>query len=316
LTLVPATNGLSARVQWGGGPAFGEAEYEASANYVWQAQVNIVQVNVVTPTFVPGNIYGNGEGQLNQVNTLRFKSIVSLHSGIVNGKNVPVPGISYSALVTLIGPDGNKGVSKIKVGFVQDLNLARYQVTYGTRSGIAAYAADPGNPAGAAIAVGSTYWDTIDNLDPNNPWYDMRESALFQGSKSSSVKTITSEDSPEVFPPVAWGPPGLGQANISALNVHFDFALYVAAQSVDPDTTNAPVVAQALSSWSFDASGAIGGGNGLPWTPGASAGIRVPLGFTPLRNGFNPLAGDAQVQGAYLRYNDLQNNHMVFVPST
>jgi len=110
-------------IKWNGGPQVGKAVYQASQGYIWDLNVNVVQVTVGNPDlpaqpFAPGTPFDAG------TRTVRQTDRKAIASGTVTG-------LSWQAKVTLNGPEQGRGVKFMRVGFVQNADDTRLTGTYG-----------------------------------------------------------------------------------------------------------------------------------------------------------------------------------------
>jgi hypothetical protein len=193
-----------------------------------------------------------------------------IYSGNFPGGQV---GLSWKASVTLIGPGANrdKGVGKIKVGFIQQATITNKGVRF----------PNSGKTLKSSAADNKPYLDRTENQ--TDPFYSIRPSALLNGSVASSG-TIESSDTPQFpFPlelPIAGGGRDKSPDLITS---HANFTLDVAAvttaanvQLFWQDNPSNPYWVEATAtggrtpagvSWYFDASGTLGNARGgYVWT--------------------------------------------------
>ncbi|HEX5243848.1 MAG TPA: hypothetical protein VFW23_11350, partial [Tepidisphaeraceae bacterium] len=245
------TNNSDVDIQWGTGPAVGEAIYEASPDFIWSLGVNIVKVTISNPT--------NGDPD--------FKGGVPFDGGVIGGPQAPQrqiklvasgnPALQWNAQVTLAGPNNNHGVDLINVGFVQDLTITSFSGTY-----------TGGFVRSARKIVGQTFWDTIDRTEAgetgnySDKRYSTNRFATFDTASSAPGGTLTREisslDTPESGPPLYYFP---GERILTSVSLSWDFTIYLTATTKEKQNgSDGTYVSQAMAKWSFNGSGTIGAG--------------------------------------------------------
>jgi hypothetical protein len=253
-TVVQSDPGSSQQqIKWGAGPNVGTIEYQASDYYGWSRNVYIVNVAISgpegAPTFTPGTPYDGGT--IGTINSGLCKRIWS-------GTNTN-PGMQWSAAITLTGPDGNKGVTNIKVGFVQDVYVAADAAVYKSgdiltddMQGNEYLDADP-NASPATLP----YYDSntvADQFVIGGPW---RAQAVFvPTSPSDTTATIGGDDTPYGGPPVV--NPGDASDPLVSMSLKFVYTTYVVAQTLNTQNGAGGVyTALADANWVFRADAAI-----------------------------------------------------------
>jgi hypothetical protein len=251
----------SVSVKWKNGADIGKVIYQANANYVWDLEVNIVEVKVETPPLPPGQTTPFARGTVQQgADTLTQKRITSEGA---------VPGLSWGAKVTFTGPvnqripnqNVQRGINRLRAGFVQNLTVSKHRGIY----------------VGGATAVSSLaetkYWDTRDrnsDLDQDYPekFYSVVPAALFNPKPGDQTGTIAESDSP------LGGPPKFKGTRLQRMELDWDFDLFVAVVTNDERMGGDDVyTAEASVKWEFNATGNIVD-DVLTWQ-GDGAGITV-----------------------------------------
>jgi hypothetical protein len=269
-------------IQWNAGPLVGKASFQANANYIWDLEVNDVQVVVAPPdnatTFTLGTVVDAKNGIRHNVTTTGVQ---------VGDKTV---GIKWQAKVTLNGPNGNLGVDHIKAGFVQNLTVTKLSGTYADNAGTFVSDLQTGKINGG---TDNTYWDKQDGFD--GIFYTDLVSGFFaDATKTRNSKTITSVDRPNDGPPNTMN----GHA-LTAMDLVWDFKLFVVAQTTDTsNTANAVVASQSLAQWQFNGSGPINQGI---WAGNLN-------GVTMTSDWVAQGADSPQPKTTAPRFNDLVNN--------
>ncbi len=233
-TIETGANTSDATIMWNSGPVQGEAAYMVNSNYQWDVDVNVVAVTVSTPTsaFKIGTVIATPPGQVVHHQNSQVEGI---RIGAGSSTAGQTPGISWSANVVLAGPDGNRGVSQIQVGFIQDQDFYSAIGTYTDGSTLTSDVAQEIVEAGGAILDQS-------KTAAFGAWYDTSSTALFQNASSSNLsQTISSNDSPGDIIPL-WNPQQT-TANVNGsvpiLNhttLFYDFELRVVAATKDMAT--------------------------------------------------------------------------------
>lgn len=248
-------------IQWGTGGQVGAAVYQASADFTWGLESNIVKFDVTGPNkpFTPGvindggvgtGIYGLGTRTPRQVSN---KIVTSQRPG------VDPPGMQWTATVTVTGashgkddPHPNRGVDFMNIGFVQNVVITDLRGTY-TQPGVS----NPGTVTLAATNVeGQTIWDTINRGTPDprthqitysrngldngvytDPRYDIRPQSLFDNASSTGqgvlTKDIKSSDAPFSGPPTHSFPYTIYDWPLTSTNLVWNFTVYVTAATTD-----------------------------------------------------------------------------------
>jgi hypothetical protein len=176
------------------------------------------------------------------------------------------PALAWQAEVTLNGPDGNKYLDQIKVGFHQTVTIVHDRGKDAT-------------PGEKSSMEGSTYLD-VDPKIGERPWYSIKPStytadipAIFTGAAKPTV--IAANDSPRPLPILFWTQ---GKFYATDVEVSDNFNLSVAAATTDTGFDK-HLFAGATAAWSLNADGTVqlnGNSSGSIWTPGTKAGVKAP----------------------------------------
>ncbi len=181
-----------AKFKWDDGPIIGSAAYQAASGYVSDMDVNVVRVDVTVPA----------AGVFNpDPNLPRDKGTGTLNDGTigygVSGRTAGgASGITWSAIVTLTGRKGGRGIDHIKTGFIQTVTDVKWQGRYLDNTVLDA------NVEGLT-PLNDWGIDLLTNADMA-PWYRIAvPSTMFTGSRLQSdlaykvptcTKTIQSSD--------------------------------------------------------------------------------------------------------------------------
>jgi len=213
--------------------------------------------------------------------------------------NVP-PGMEWSSLVILAGPDNNENVGHIRFGFIQ-------YVYFNAKSGVYA-----GGNRRVGDMQGNLYLDSEGSI---KPWYpaETPKGQFFEVSPENNSKVISSSDNPEFGVPwdyeQVWpGNPGVNAGALHYLqkmNILATFYTWVAAQTIDAPSD---FWGEAYGKWSFNTSGTLKQIQtppdprtnmfSLAWTGDNAAGVYPPQGWSgigypfPLKTAL-PLTNDA-----------------------
>jgi hypothetical protein len=251
--VVEAGAGTSAMdIFWIAGPVVGKAVYQAHADYVWDLEVNIVEVVVDAPdpgpAFTPGQVTDAGFDTDNADRRMKLVKAVG-------------PGLKWQAKVTFNGPNGDRGVRQMRAGFVQNLKVTTLTGTYADNTTL------------TSKMQGVTYWDTKDNHQ--GAFYSSPSAnpvAFFQNATAANkTKVISEDDEP------GWGPPTLSNGSqLNSMQLQWDFRLYVVGLTWDRrNTADQTYVSQAEADWTFNGSGSVVPANNFAWTA-AGAGVTPP----------------------------------------
>ena len=273
-------NTSDATILWdGANPVVGKAVYQVNDSYQWDLEVNVVQIKVEAPTspgsvdFKPGVATDRGNPVYNGIE----RKYVGAGTGIVGGE-----GLKWTAKITVNGPDGDRGVSQIVVGFVQ--NGVDY-VNVGTYTSGKTLTGNVSGHITAAMPV-------LDSLPGAEPWYSADTTALFDdATPAAKTKEITSSDGPYNGPPVTFQQHAAVQPGddlLKEVNLSYGFVLDTCARTKETlNDADQVYTREATASWSFNGSGTINPMT-LAWTAGAAAGIVKPSGWTPVTDGTRP----------------------------
>jgi hypothetical protein len=194
--------------------------------------------------------------------------------------------IEWNAKVTLNGPDGDRGVKFMRVGFVQDAHVSEWNAEYG---------------GGAFTITSSLEGQSFCDSEANDTsYYSRDDAAVFfdpdPNRPNGKVKVITDWDYPTPFVPVQWGQ-GLVY-DVSYIHLKWDFDLYVTVSTEDPARyANEVYTSRAKAHWGFWGCGWIGPGSippppGLPsgfaWTGDENARTWDPQVWSPVTDGSEP----------------------------
>lgn len=220
--------------------------------------VDLVEVEVTTPRnaqrataetgpFAPGVAFYKGTpsnfvaASNFKINGVNQNAVPGVHIVAENPQQMPVSrhGLEFRALVTLIGPDGNKGVNDIRVGFVQQITVSNLTATY------------PTNPVTKLVSTlkGKTFLDA--ESQANLPWETTNPLAtFFNPTAGDNSKEILYRDAPHLGAPVVYQ-----GTRISEIQIATNFTLDVAAETVSDPGGGAPSLyfREATAPWSFNA---------------------------------------------------------------
>jgi hypothetical protein len=260
-TVVQKRNPSDVDIQWGGGPVVAKAVYQVNDNYVWDLEVNVVQVVVQNPdqgpAFQPGNVIDTSPGAQKE-----YVQAVG-------------PGLVWRAKVTFNGPNGDRGLRQMRAGFVQNLKVTRLRGTY--HNGLAA----------KSRLEGQIGWDAKPTTSPNERFYNSNPAGFFEdASADRKARIIVEDDSPRDGPPkrfFGW--------NLLAMELIFDFDLYVVALTTDDrNLAHQIYTGEGLATWQFNGSGAVDPRNNLfRWTSNGAGVTPPPNGWTQLHDGRRPI---------------------------
>lgn len=126
------------------------------------------------------------------------------------------------------------------------------------------------------------------------PWYDGN---IYTQASNQTAVTITMSDGPMDGPPIYSDQSASWEQNnvhaLTSMTMSYNFETYICAQTLD--TSNGASYAYtevASAAWSFDGSGSVtvdSANQNFQWTPGASAGVFAPAGWTVITNGNVPV---------------------------
>ena len=245
-------------------------------------EILVIKVTVEDPVpsgsaFVAGTPDDSGTHDANTMSELeRFGLTAELNGTQPNGvvtklvrsgltpSHPATPGMTWSAKVTLSGPQGNRGVDQIKVGFVQHITFVALRGRYEAKDGSEI------EKVLAADLEGKTYLDVGGQGEA--PWCDTTEPAVFFNASSApggNVKTISSNDTPANGPPLTLEQVKLADLDANGIGPYhrlvwmgliFQFTLDVAAETKDElNGANLFDWGESRGVWSFNGTGNVGG---------------------------------------------------------
>ncbi len=269
-------------------------------------EILIVKVDVTTPAraFLFGTPYGEaGFGE-----ALDHSAVKAVISG-------DPAGLSWKATVMLTGPQGNRGVDQIHVGFIQHINYQLFRGHYLSR-----VATDMPWLVNS-LESSTTYY--LDSASYSQPWYyheNSADSVFFDATPGNSVKTLWSNDQPNTVIPLTFEQATRGDVTAAIIAGEFDteyrrlehismidrFNLDVAATTVDQSNgANNSYWGEFRTTWAYNGSGYIGPrlpGNFL-WTRDGDAGVSGSASWSALTRTLEeiggPLANDASLVSSF-----------------
>ncbi len=252
-TIITPPAAAAADIRWDSGPIVGLASFQADTGYIWDLEVNVVKVTVTAPT--TPNIPAFAAGVPVDNPPAVFHNI--LRKFISSGTDRQ-QGLSWGARVTLEGPNGNRGVSHIKYGFVQNVTAYQNSGTYAS---------------GRVLASNLTSAPpTFDGLGV--PWYSGTGTV---GDPAHPSSEIYDNDTPTSGPPMTYQQDAavvVGDDLLASITLNEVFTIDVCAQTVDSQNDAANVYSRhATAQWTFNGSGTIDPTT-YKWTAGAAAGVR------------------------------------------
>jgi len=260
-------------------PAVVILEARQGGRVIATKEIVVVQVNVTTapeafvagtPTEVPD--YGN---VIALAPASKFIHSAATPDGI---------GFGWRATVTLVGPQGNRGVDQIQVGFIQHITFQQLRGQYmGQASPL------------VSSAEGITALDVSPDQD-ERPLYDPSAKAVFtDATPASSVKTISSADAPTLGVAVTYEKATTQAVKDAITNKTFDQTFHALQQITAADRFSLDIVASTKEeepnpsywgeygvNWTFIGSGTVGPPDHFVWTPAAAAGVTGPSSWVML----------------------------------
>jgi hypothetical protein len=260
-------------VLWKNGPFVGQAVYQASQHFSWTYDVNIVQIKVEQPSNGAPFFYRNGQvangptgpdasGKL-------MKSVKSTDAD---------PALGWGAKITVNGPVGGRGVSEMRVGFMQTQTQSHMRGEYAT--------------------AGKWLKSDIEDAGPlndslNDPWFWYRPQAQDPEAASAqflnptptaggNVKDIRESDTPTAGAPLYLNQTGwrsLGDHRLTEIDAEDHFRLYVVAKTTDNRLGASWYShATAFADWSWSGDGTVDASE--VWHNNGNAAVTPPPGWT------------------------------------
>lgn len=262
-----AENPKAVTIKWRAGPAVARAVLQVDDNYTWGLNLNVVEVKVEVPdvgqAFKAGTPVDGAVEATPQVGKVKH---------IVSGDPVNDPGLRSRAKVTLTGPLNDRGVKQMRVGFSQNVVLARLRVKYN----------------GIVDARVSSLEGNQVRLDGNpqgtKPYYDTKNAAsvFFDPSPEMKTKTLQAEDTPGASIPVFYNKNNVAQNDVDSVDLQYDWDLYIIAATTDERNDAHEVFvrqAQATGGWHWTVNQDLGAGPNYAFTPNAAATVKPPTGW-------------------------------------
>lgn len=230
------------RVFWQQGPAVGVVKFLPSPDFAIRREVNVVRVSIEAP---PSGAFAylqpiDGGVQVDVSN--RISKYVNPAGGLPTQSGT-APLIQFAARITLEGPNGNRGVEKIHVGFVQNLLFSEYRGFFSDRmqSLVAAY-------------ENATFLDQADGTIP--PYYSDETTAVFNNATPlQNSKIIQSVDTPRVGIPLSFEQGltlGATDDVLDELRAQWAFGLHIVASTIESADFLTKFTVRARGDWSLD----------------------------------------------------------------
>ena len=269
---------------WGEGPTVGKAIYQATTDYIWDLKVNVVKVSIGPPD-APDQPFTTGvSSETGQ--TIHDSSNVILKA--IRGGNTV--GIVWRAKVTLSGPDGQRGVSNIKIGPIQTLKFTSLKGTYDT----------VGKDLVSSVQGDYAYVDVASS--GTGPYYSTASSSVFldasPDSPSSRTKTIAAMDSPVYGPPLTFQQRKVNESIqpdddiVDSVSIVWNFNIYITARTTDTQNGADQIyTSRASADWSWNGDGIVGHEAPYVWTTSKeipSQTITSASSWTPVVSGEEP----------------------------
>lgn len=286
---VPGDNIDAARLFWNVSPKIAKARYQATTDYVWARDINVVKIDLSQ-----GTIDDSG----GQNPTLTFEgndpnTVVQARSATGGAK-----GLQSTYSVDMTGPTRNggpeRGRKQMLVGYMQLLTATTYTATY--KNGTSLHHG----------MQGSTYVDTIAKSTPTAstefPWYDSGNltsqgvpgEGLLTGAEAISGRTaIAMSDTPYPFFLTRHF---ASNQELQTANFLWEFELIIAVGTLDAqveDGARYPYFRRAVSTWNYHGTIVDNGPGANNVTLLSGAGVSIGDGWTEEENGV--LAFDQQV---------------------
>ena len=263
-------------VLWGGGPEIGKAVYQVNSDYIWDLEVNVVNVKIEAPSV--GNAFTAGspayQGDKN----------FGVYGPVVFSGS---PGVQWKAKITMSGPSANgvdqRGVTHIEVGFVQNLTFTTCRGDF-TVSGVP--------QALTANIQGNSYHDIINGQPSGTVYYYTGGNYTFKPTGvSAAARTkdpLGGTDTPTAGVPlyykkgIALNPPN--DDTLDSMHWTGTFNLWITARTEDA-VNGADVIytCRGRGDWLFTVNEAYPMSNPL-----ASTSVTVPIAWSAVTDGSTP----------------------------
>jgi hypothetical protein len=250
-----------------GAPATVKLTLHYGAGLTISTTITVVQVQITDPELVK-NVFATNPTPLGDFpvkatfGDKKDRAAIGVDTKIpgIPGKKPPTPGIELVAFIELAGPNGNQGVDKINVGFIQHCTYDNVQALY-QNPGETLTGKYKGKPF-------SDYTQTLDKANPAalKPWA-LDPSGVFSNAQPDGPTTsvILFEDSPSSYVPLTYDQ---DPATVYSLNTWPDldlvkkmvwtdkFSLDVAAATIDEGNgASSLYYADASAPWAVYGSG-------------------------------------------------------------
>ena len=274
-------------ILWGAGARVGKARYRVNDSYTWESEVNVVEVKIESPevgdAFTAGTPCDGGNHCIDPEDPLTKRIL----SGNVEADPAE-PGLRWQAKVTLTGPNGNRGVPKMRIGFVQTVDVCLFRGYYQ-------------RPSGEIMILGSCM-EGNSYLDRGRgvafPYYgDKGDSVFFDPSVDKRDKVIGTMDTPNGHIPLTLDQGKTVEESdvvLSSTGVDWRFSLNVIANTTDSmNDGNRVFTSRAKANWRFNGCGLVGQTAPYRWTTIAVTGVTKPEdGWESVTDGSQPTIKD------------------------
>jgi hypothetical protein len=264
----------AASVLWANEANVDSVAFQASANYLWEYYVNVVQITLTNPTLTTPGTVGLVAGPQIESASTGGPAMVASTSVTMTAPTIVVNGVTKYL-----------GINFIQLGFIQNVTIVSASATYTSFSGTQYTAVNQLQGASGLDA----------EPDAEDPWYDklnvtnvgaasplsFRDAIV--GTDNSSVNSMEFrvDDAPLLGLPDQsrnlLEKPGRPLTAIwrDSVSIDFSFAMYFAAATTDETTleqgANNVYTALTEGSWDFNGSGSFID-SGFTWKPGDNTG--------------------------------------------
>jgi hypothetical protein len=242
-------------ILWDCGPVVGKAIYQVNENYVWDLEVNIVQVKIK-------------EGDSNIITYWPSPEQDPLAPRVIwsSYPNNGVPAMRSKLTVEyIVGPYVNgkdRGAKFIEMGFIQNVKICPYHADY--------LGFTPHQRRISSVETNNTtlldYIDYLQTAPSTRPWYDSKGATATRGYLAA---TDSQEDNLDIVFDITDYPNSIPTDSMSQtigavtdsadiFSSIDDFKLYFAVRTTDPrNGANTVYTQRGKANWKFDASGTI-----------------------------------------------------------
>jgi hypothetical protein len=250
-SIVTGAGSSDIEIKWDNKPEVGEARYQVNGEYIWDVDVNVVQITITASTMV----YGGPPAQIAAGSALitsdpAFPASTAMKASVtINVTGAPTPG-------------GPRGIKFLQLGFIQDAEFTEDNGVYADGSERKFYFQD-----------GEYHVDY--DINNGGPWYSTAAGYYLApvGDVNRVGTVLGANDTPQFLATDT-------MAGVEQFNLEFDCLLFFCVRTtLDVNGSDAEYAPEGEAKWHFNGTGLVNGAG--VWAPSFTAGDGGDAAFSP-----------------------------------